>query len=572
LNDDSYSNTNAQYEAYIDAQPSFSINNLSSGIGSMCTAAPVVNGPIGTGTPTITGTWTKFSLTGAASTADITIYRDGTEIGTKTGVTSGSTWTFTVPAAFALVNGHKITAKAKASSESMCLTSNTVTASSCNSGNRPAKPVLNCTGNNIDKGITGTNLSTGWTVHVDNITYNNPYNNVADVSTSTFTAPTGTSPNLTWRFSGGCTNGSPMTEGSYKIYYTDNNNGGCASEPVFVCVPKKSNSTLGTSTTGLPSITTPSPVILTTATKAISGSAEIGSTVSLYIDGTLASSTPASSGTYSFSNLNFLQNQNIYIVNELNTGTASSSKCAAQTSTYTITCFTSVPIISGDSKNEITAGAPITGTSSEPIGTTIYVYNSTSTAAPVATVTVQSNGTWTTAPYNAQNGVNYFANAQNGSCGVSGNSSTVSAISATASTRCGSITGPISSSVSSISGGLTNAVANTNVILYLDGVSIGSASTNTTSWGPIPVNTNVNNTLYSNGVLTIGVQELGKQEVLCSNSVTISCSPSPATFTVSPTSRSLAPNQTTTYTIDNAVAGNYYGIDWVAHGQQQMEA
>jgi hypothetical protein len=70
----------------------------------------------------------------------------------------------------------------------------------------------------------------------------------------------------------------------------------------------------------------------------------------------------------------------------------------------------------------------------------------------------------------------------------------------------------------------------------------------------------VNNTLYSNGVLTIGVQESGKQEVLCSNSVTISCSSAPASFTVSPTNRSLSPGQTTSYTVDNAVAGNFYGI------------
>lgn len=83
LNDAAYNNTNAQYTAYITAQPSFTLGGLqTTGIGAACTDAPTVNSPISAGTTAISGTWTKSSLAGAASTATSTVYKNGSSIGT----------------------------------------------------------------------------------------------------------------------------------------------------------------------------------------------------------------------------------------------------------------------------------------------------------------------------------------------------------------------------------------------------------------------------------------------------------------------------------------------------------
>lgn len=82
------------------------------------------------------------------------------------GVASGANWTLN---GITLINGDVITAKAQATGESMCLTSNTVTATTCNVANRPGIPVLTRAGN-YNKGVSGNNLSTGWVVSVQNMT------------------------------------------------------------------------------------------------------------------------------------------------------------------------------------------------------------------------------------------------------------------------------------------------------------------------------------------------------------------------------------------------------------------
>lgn len=556
LADNGYTNPNDEYEAYINAQPTVKLSGT--GFGAMCTAAPLVNNPILTGTVNISGTWTKSALAGAAGTTTITVYKNGVSAGTVANVSSGSTWTLNN---VALSSGDVITAKAQSTGESMCLVSNSVTASSCNSANRPATPLLDCY--STSKGISGTNLSTGWTVHVDNITRNTADNHVTN-STGLFATPTGSSPNLTWTYSNGCTSGSPLISGSYKIYYTNNSNG-CNSEPAYVCAAGNGGSALAGSLAI--SITVPSNGIYTTATTKISGTTDASASLNLYINGTVVQSTTASgAGTFSFSNLNLASGQQLYITAELNTGTVSSSKCAAQTSIATVACFTSTPLITADSNNLVTAGAPITGTSGEPAGATIRVYNSSNTL--LATTTVQANGSWSTgnagttpAAYNAVSTTIYYATAQNGSCTVSAASVNVTGAAATSTARCGTITGPVTASASSISGTLTGSFTSTTVNLYLDGIKIGSASTNNAAWGPITVNTNASNTLYPNGILTIGLQETSKQETTCSASaLTITCASPPAAPMVSPANFTITQNQAVTYTISNAVTGYFYGI------------
>jgi hypothetical protein len=554
ISDTNYPNTNDQFDVYIGSQPPIKISSLPGSFGPRCTTPPTVNGPIGTGTINISGTWTKSPLAGSLSTASITVYKNGVSVGTVSNISSGSTWTLNN---IALVNGDAITAKAQAAGESICLVSNSVIASTCNSSNRPATPILGCY--STSKGITGTNLSTGWTVHVDNLTRNTVDDNLANGG-GLFSAPTGSSPNLTWMYSNGCSSGSPLQSGSYKVYYT-NNTTGCVSEPAYVCVAGNGGSALA-GALAVPAITSPSNGIFTTATTSISGTTDANANLYLYVNGTNVQTTTASAGgAFVFSNLNLLNGQQVYIVAELTTGTVSTSKCAAQTTPVTITCFTSPPVITTDNNNQITAGSPVNGSSGEPAGTVIKVYTSGNTL--VAATTMQSNGTWSTgnagttpATYDAVNAISYYATAQNGSCGVSNSSANAAAVTPTSGNRCGTINGPVTAGSLSVSGTLATAVGSTFVNLYMDGINIGTITTSTTNW-TIAVSSTA---LYPNGTLTIGIQETGKQEIICASSVMVSCSSSPATPLISPASSAISQNQAVTYTISNAVAGYFYGI------------
>ena len=564
---DIYGTAGDTYENFIIGQPVCNIfNNPVTCQTAMCTAAPTVNAPISTGTTTISGTWTKSLLAGAAGTANITIYKNGSSIGTVSGITSGGTWAFNN---VSLVNGDIITAKAQASGETMCLTSNAVIASTCNATNQPATPILTCTSSS--KGLEGTNLSNGWTLHVNNITRNIFDNNVTN-ATGLFGTSSGTSPNIVWQYSGGCTTGAPLTSGSYKVYYVDNVTG-CNSLPAYFCAAGNGNTALAGSLVA-PVITTPLNSVFTTATNSIAGTTDANATLFLYINGTNVQTTTATSGgVFSFSGLNLLTGQQLYIVTELNTGTVSSSKCANQTPVYTVTCFTQPPLINSDNNNQLSAATFITGTSAEPAGSTIRIYTSTNTL--VATTTVQANGTWSTGNagtlptnYNAVAATSYYANAQNGTCGVSTNSGTYAATVPTSATRCGSITGPITSGVTSISGSLTGSFSTTTVNLYLDGELIGTSTTTNTAWGPISVNTTPPNTLYSNGILKIGIQESGKQEVACpASALAIVCTPSPTVPAYTLSSSSVNQYETVTCTISNAVAGTFYALSDSATGQ-----
>lgn len=564
---DIYGTSGNTYEDFINGQPACAIfTTTPSCPTAMCTAAPLVNSPLGTGSVNISGSWVKSALTGAANTATITVYKNGSSIGTVTNVNSGSGWALN---GISLVNGDVITAKAQATAESMCLTSNAVTASTCTAATIPATPILVCTSGS--KGLDGTNLSTGWTIHVDNITRNVLDNSVSN-STGLFGTQTGTSPNITWLFSGGCSSGAPLTSGSYKVYYT-NNATGCNSLPAYFCAAGNGGSALAGSL-AVPTITTPANAVFTTATTAISGTTDANATVYLYINGLNAKTTTATGGVFNFTGLSLLVGQQLYIVAELNTGTVSTSKCASQTIMYTVGCYTQAPAITSDNNNQLAAGSPITGTSAEATGTTIRVYTSTNTL--VATTTVQANGTWsvgnagtTPATYNAVAGTSYYANAQNGTCGVSTNTANYAAAATTSPARCGTITGPVNSASTGVSGTLTGTFTSTVVKLYLDNQLIGTDTTTTTTWGPIAVNTKATNTLYSNGVLTIGIQEIGKQETNCpaSSALTIVCTPTPTAPVYSISSNSVNQYQSITATITNAVAGTFYALSDSTTGQ-----
>ncbi|HVG15156.1 MAG TPA: T9SS type A sorting domain-containing protein, partial [Chitinophagaceae bacterium] len=318
-----------------------------------------------------------------------------------------------------------------------------------------------------------------------------------------------------------------------------------------------------------PTITTPSNSLFTSATTSIIGSTDANATLTLYINGTIAQSTLASSGgAFTFSNLNLITGQQLYIVTELNTNTTSTSKCAAQTNAATVTCYTTAPLINADNNNQVTAGQPISGTSSEPVGTVIRVYtlSATSVSTLVSTVAVQNGGTWNTGGYTAvaSTTVSYYATSQNGSCGVSGASGTSFAATATTG-RCGSITAPVSASDPNIGGSLTGSASGTTVNLYQDGSLIGSVITASNTWSIS--SGSLIYPLYSGGILTIGIKEGTSQEQSCPSSSIVTCSSGPVAPNVSPPTSSVTPGQTQTFTISNAVVGAFYGLSSSTTGE-----
>ncbi len=559
LDDSAYPNPNDQYEVYINNQPPFTLNDLTTGgtgLGNMCTSSPVVTSPISTGTVNITGTWTKSTLSGAVNTATITVFKNGTLVGTVSSVASGTTWTLNN---IALINGDIITAKAQAAGESTCLVSNAVIANSCNNSNRPVQPTGFCADR---KGFEATNYPAGAVINIYKMSSTGQTLFYTGVLGTTYSGVSTTTNGAGWMITSGCSGGSGnFAGGSYMVYYTS---GGCDSKVAFACAINTQG--------GWTSAPTPAPVInnassIYTSTTTISGTAVTGSLLRLYVDDIFVASPvlTATSWTYTFT-APLSVGQVITLRAQIADDNTGKIYYCTGVASATVSCFTKPPLINADNNNQITTGSPITGISSEATGTTIRVY----TSAPllVATTTVQANGTWSTgnagttpATYNAVNATSYYATAQNGTCAVSQNSGTVLAASPTAAGRCGSITGPVAQNATSISGTVSGTFTTTTINLYLDGTLIGSTTTTTTNWGPITVNSNLNNTLYSNGVLTIGIQETSKKEVNCSSSaVTISCSPTPVSPVISPTTTTISANQSTTYTISNAVAGTFYGI------------
>lgn len=560
LNDELYSSTNQEYEDFINGQPGFTLGGT--GIGPMCTAAPILLSPILTGTVDINGTWTMSTLSGAQGITTIKVYKNGVLIGTIPSVTSESSWTLSSVSVSA---NDTIIAKAQSTGESMCLSSNAVIARSCNAANTSTTSGAAFICYNSRRGFSGTRVSGAVVKLYTLAAAGNPVLFATDGST---TSPSGYNITYTdathWEYNGSnnsgtadpCSGGpNDIPNGSY--FFTVTESGKCESKPVF-------GGCVNLSATADPTIT---QTVLYDGTGMISGTATTGATVRLYQNGILYASATAAGGVYSFSNV-------VMTVGDImEVNAQASGNCVSNSITRTVKCYTATPALTKDANKQIAVGSYITGTSISPMGTTIKVY--TSNALLVATTSVQSNGTWSTgnvgttpAVYAAVADTSYFATATNGTCSISSNTDTCKAVNPTSSGRCGTITGAIASSATSISGTLTGSFTSTTVNLYLDGILIGSTSTNNASWGPIAVNTTINNTLYPNGVLSIGIQETGKQEVTCAASaVTISCSPAPTAPTVNPPTSTINLNQSVTYTISNAVSGSFYAMSDSATGQ-----
>ena len=573
--DDRYKTPQAQYEASILAQPIFTLNDVTpggSGIGPICSDAPVITSPAAASfspsVTTISGTSTE------ANGTVITIFRNraGTETALSTLpaqiLVSGGSWTATLTAS-QLLDADVVYAKAQASGESQCNKSNQKIASSCNAGTAPAAPAV-CF---AKKGITVTRTNASYSVIFYLLT------NAGEVEMGRFTPPA-TLSNVDVTFDatnvylkGGCTGGPGTTNGTYKIVNETTAAPVCQSLPVYGCVSAAGGQAV--TTTAAPAITT-SPIV--EGTTSISGTIAVASAsntlIRLFIGGAFKASTVITAGatTWTINSLSFNLGDIVIVTAQGNSGASNGTCMSAATANYTVQCFTPSPIINTNPSSQLTAGAPITGVIAAAAGTTVRVY--TSTNVLVSTVAVAADSTFTTSPFNAVAGTQYYAVAQKTSCGISANSATFAAAAANATDRCNNAglfsaasyyeNGAITmggANVASIGGTLSGtAVANTQVILYIDNNPIDTVLTSTNTWSAT-INSAYYNIIYPDGVLSISTAENGKLETACATTRTVLCIPPTTATVVSLEGSPGAKYGSISYTITNSQLGVLYILE-----------
>jgi hypothetical protein len=494
------------WETIITSQPAFTANDVTAGgagiATALCTAAPSLNSPIAAGTVTISGTWTQADATRPLA-ATITLYKKVGTVETVVGTTSvntGGTWSFVNVAA---ADGNVFYAKAQSAGESACLLSNSVQAMGCIPANKTSMTgfTLTCASDRGFDGQAPANAevriysvsASGFTLYADQTTTTFKVNRPG--ATTRFTYD-----NVNTNSANPCTGGqADVAVGQYAI--TIQEPGKCESDFLYA------NTSGATCTpTATPIIT---QTVLYTGATTVSGTAAVGATIYLFVNGQFKATTTATGGSYSFATASLQLGDDVEIT-ALTTTTCMSAKASRK-----VSCFTAPPIINTNTTGNLVSGTTIAGTSSSPVGTTIRLYNNSNTL--LATVTVQTGSTWTTGVA-AVAGTSYYATAQNGTCGVSGASATAAALNAT--TACATITGSYNETATSVTGTLNSSFSG-KVRLYQDGIATASVDvTSATSW-TIPVTAG---TLYPGGVLTVTTQSsTGAEKTDCAGSVTVSC-------------------------------------------------
>lgn len=526
-------NVSSAWQTVINAQPVINLTDLTAGgagIGPTVTAAPTINSPITSGSSVaVTGTWTRLDAS-KPSSATITLYKNGTSIGTTT-VTTGSTWSITVPT---IATGDVFYATAQATGETMSLQSTSVTAG-CSS--IPAAPVLTCASS---KGISGT-LPAGATILV----YQLPTTTASPTSiplTTNITYPTSTTFAY---FVNGCSGGpNNVTNGSYMLMTS---NGGCTSTPVFECIANGSSALTGLALNGTIAVTTPIYPYQTT----ISGTgAASGNIIRLFINGKYVSVITATGSAFSFTGLTLKSSDQIKLY--IYSGTT----CMTTSNTYTVSCYTQPPVITTNSSgNLLSSATSISGTSVYSSATvTLYKGISPSGTVVGSPVTTSAGGSWTVTGLTLTAGDNYYATISSGGC-VSPSSSGATVQSPT--TACPTITGSYTESSTSVTGTMPAAFTGT-VRLYLDGTQIGSTSLSAaTAW---TINSPFTYPLYPGGVLSVTAQATGSAENSgCPSTSTIGCT-TPLTPSISPTSATISTGQTVSFNVSNVTSGAWYAL------------
>jgi hypothetical protein len=542
--DDRTGTTADLWTSIVNAQPVMTVASLQAAGTStspVCTAAPVLTGPITIGSNVVvSGTWARMDAT-KPSLATITLYKNGSTVST-TAVVTGGTWNITVPS---IAVNDVFYAKAQASGESQCLQSNSITAG-CSS--IPASPIISCASS---KGITGT-IPLGTTVNIYQVTTASAVPTTTQISTGLLYTNNATDQTFgyygTNPQTGNACQGQNGVLAINTTYMFVTSNGGCSSAPTFICITGSSQTSWSAIASN--SITLTTPIYPFQNTVSGSGSAS-GQLLRLFVNDKYVSSVSATGTTFSFSGLT------------LNTGDVlkvyaqASSACMTVSSSFTVSCYTAAPTITTNSAGSMLSSATSISGKSSYTGATVTLYKGTSPSGiQVGTATVNSSGDWTVNSLTLTAGDTYYAVQSNSGCtSPSSAAATVAGVTSVCPTLSSSTYAENVSSVAGIISSFTGTVR-----LYLDGILIGSSSlTNGTSWS-IPVNTSYTNTLYPGGVLTVTAQSTGNAEsATCSSTATITCSP-PLTPSASPLSSTINAGQTVTYAISNVTSGAWYSV------------
>jgi len=532
IDDAAFSSTSTAWQTVINAQPPISLSSFS-GVGATCTSAPVITGTAGVGTNvSIAGTWSRLDAS-KPGTALISLFKNGMLEGTTT-VSSASTWNIVVPV---VANGDVFYAQAQAVGESLCLLSNTVSATSCLSA--PAAPVLTCASL---KGISGSMPTTasGNTVGV----YLLPATTASPLSNKLSTVVNTTYPGLTSFafYTNGCSGGTNnVTAGTYMIV---TENGSCQSAPVFVCINSGSSGVPPAIASNSLSVTQP---LYATNTSVNGTGAVAGDILRLFINGRYQSTITATASAFSFTGLTLATGDQLRIYDQ------SGSACITQSAAFTVSCSLEAPVIKVNSSGNLVGGVSVISGSSAVAGASVQVYKGISpggvaTGLPVVT---GSSGAWSVTVPALTSGESYYAVQTYTGC------TSVASAAATVLTAasCPVISGTYTDASASVSGTLPAAFTGT-VRLYQDGALAGSQTvTAATSW-TIPV---AANTLYYGGSLTVTAQAAGGTESTGCSASPVGCT-SPVTPLATPTLSTITPGQTVTFAIANPVAGLWYSL------------
>ncbi|HEX2848501.1 MAG TPA: T9SS type A sorting domain-containing protein [Chitinophagaceae bacterium] len=544
INDAVNSDVSSAWASVINSQPVVtpaSIGAGGTGQGSVCTAPPVLNAPVGSGSNiSVTGSWTRLDATKPA-TATITLYKNGVASGT-TSVSSGSTWTIAVAS---IAPGDALYAKAVAADESECLQSNHVTAACAVA---PVAPSVTCAST---KGITGT-IHLGSTIEIYQIS--TAQGNPSATPLTTGLVYTNNASNRTFNYygtnpqSGNACQGQSNLLTSNTTYMMVTNNNGCLSAPTFICITGSSQNSWSLIAANTLSLSTP---IYPYQTSVTGTGATTGQLLRLFINNRYITSLTATGSSFTFSGFTLATGDSLRVYAQ------ASAACMTQSPTFKVSCYTQPPsITTSASGNLVNTSTSISGTSSTP-GATIQVYRGTSPSGIlVGTTTVNSNGTWTTGSLTLTTGETYYATQTDGTCTSSASASASVLAATTVCPQFGSST--YGETVAAIGGTISTFTG--TVRLYLDGVLIGSTTlSNATSWS-IAVNTVYSNTLYPGGILTATAQtSTGAENTGCANIATVTCV-SPITPAVTPSSITIPEGQSVNFSISNVAGDVWYAV------------
>ncbi|MCP2043933.1 T9SS type A sorting domain-containing protein [Pontibacter sp. HSC-36F09] len=492
----------AAWRDIIGVTPPVTLNNLvANEIAQIRTFAPVINFPITTAATAISGTSREPAGT------IIQVQRNGTALG-NTAVTATGNWTFTLPSGVTLAEGNRITATATAPNRPVSEVSSAVivTSTICNA------PVPTITGADGSRRLIRGTSAPGATIRV--------YRNGVLLSTLVGGVTTTTASNTgTWEFVICTPQQAPSNcIGNGVFTATQQIGTGCQSNPSAPFVN-------GLTTATNPATTITTPVCVSSST--VSGTAAPNAFVTVFLNSRPIYLVSTADNAYTAQadaagNWSFTGNLGFTAGNTLLARARTATTYYGESSSVTVTsCATTAPIITGEYCGVTTT---VTGTSTEPAGTSIQVYaGGTAVGSPT---TVNLNGFWSVTGLSISQGTAFTARATAPGGTQSPDSEPVTATPQTSAEGL-TINSPILEAATTISG---TGPGGTQLTLYIDG----------TPFTPISIPENgtwsisgfSRTEIFPGAEISATVTATGQCESEFAESVIVECEPLTTTFTV----------------------------------------